>query len=68
VKKFRKTIIDFGIPNGQIVIAPYLNGRHSSVIMFDEINAADYVPCDELSVKDMAKQVAKELHVKFKEV
>nr|DAF07552.1 MAG TPA: hypothetical protein [Caudoviricetes sp.] len=66
VKQFRKTIIDYGIPNDQVVIAPYSNGRVSGVTMFNGIDVADYVSCNDQSVKLMAKQVAKDLHVKYK--
>ncbi len=68
VNHFRKTIIDYGIPYDQIVIAPYSNGINSSVTMFNGISVADYITCDEQSVKIMSKQVAKDLHVKYKEV
>lgn len=66
VKQFRKTIIDYGIPNDQVVIAPYSNGRVSGITMFNGINVADYVTCNDQSAKAMAKQVAKELHVKYR--
>lgn len=66
VDRFRKTIIEYGIPNDQVVIAPYSNGRVSGVTMFNGINVADYISCNDQSVKLMAKQVAKDLHVKYK--
>lgn len=66
VDRFRKTIIEYGIPNDQVVIAPYSNGRVSGVTMFNGINVADYISCKDQSVKLMAKQVAKDLHVKYK--
>ena len=66
VNRFRKTIIDYGIPNDQVVIAPYSNGKHAGVVMFNGISVADYMTCDDQSVKLMSKQVAKDLHVKYK--
>lgn len=66
VDRFRKTIIDYGIPNDQVVIAPYSNGRVSGVTLFNGIYVADYVSCHNQSAKLMAKQVAKELHVKYR--
>ena len=68
VNHFRKTIIDYGIPYDKIMIAPYSNGKSSSVTMFNEISVLDYITCDEQSVKLISKQVAKDLHVKYKEV
>lgn len=59
VDRFRKTIIDYDIPYDQVVIAPY----STSVTMFNGISVADYMTCDDQSVE----QVAKELHVKYKE-
>ena len=66
VNQFKKTIIDYNIPKYQVVIAPYSNGRVSEVTLFDGINAVDYVTCNDQSAKVMAKQVAKELHVKYR--
>lgn len=66
VDRFRKTIISYGIPNGKVTIAPYSNGRVSGVTMFNGINVADYISCNDQSAKLMAKQVAKELHVKYR--
>lgn len=66
VDRFRKTIIDYGIQNDQVVIAPYSNGRVSGVTMFNGINVADYITCEDQSAKLMAKQVAKDLHVKYR--
>lgn len=66
VKQFRKTIIDYGIPNDQVVIAPYSNGRVSGITMFNGINVADYVTCNDQSAKLVSQQVAKDLHVKYK--
>jgi len=66
VAQFKKTIISYGIPKDQILIAPYSNGRVSGVTLFDGINVADYVSCNDQSVKLMSKQVAKDLHVKYK--
>ena len=66
VAQFKKTIISYGIPKDQILIAPYSNGRHSGVTMFNGINVVDYITCDDQSVKLMSKQVAKDLHVKYK--
>nr|DAM08169.1 MAG TPA: hypothetical protein [Caudoviricetes sp.] len=66
VNRFRKTIIDYGIPNDQVVIAPYSNGNSSGITMFNGINVADYMTCDDQSSKLMSKQVAKDLHVKYK--
>lgn len=66
VDRFRKTIIEYGIPNDQVVIAPYSNGRVSGVTMFNGINVADYITCADQSAKLMAKQVAKDLHVKYR--
>lgn len=47
VNRFRKTIIDYGIPNDQVVIAPYSNGRHAGVTMFNGISVVDYMTCDD---------------------
>lgn len=66
VDRFRKTIIEYGIPNDQVVIAPYSNGISSGVVMFNDIDATDYITCNDQSAKLMAKQVAKDLHVKYK--
>lgn len=66
VDRFRNTIIDYRIPYNQIVIAPYSNGRHSGVTMFNGINVVDYITCDDQSAKLMSRQVAKDLHVKYK--
>lgn len=66
VNQFRKTIVDYGIPNDQVVIAPYSNGNSSGVTMFNGINVADYMTCNDQSAKLMSKQVAKELHVKYR--
>lgn len=66
VKQFRKTIIDYGIPNDQVVISPYSNGRVSGITMFNGINVADYVTCNDQSAKLVSQQVAKDLHVKYK--
>jgi len=66
VDRFRKTIIEYGIPNDQVVIAPYSNGRNAGVTMFNGISVVDYMTCDDQSVKLMAKQVAKDLHVKYR--
>lgn len=66
VDRFRKTIIEYGIPNDQVVIAPYSNGKHSGVTMFNGISVVDYITCDDHSAKLMSQQVAKDLHVKYK--
>ena len=66
VDRFRKTIIDYGIPNDQVIIAPYSNGRNAGVTMFSGINVVDYIACNDQSVKLMSKQVAKDLHVKYR--
>lgn len=66
VDRFRKTIIEYGIRNDQVTIAPYSNGNSSGVIMFNGINVADYMTCNDQSVKLMSKQVAKDLHVKYR--
>lgn len=66
VDRFRKTIIDYGIPNDQVVIVPYSNGRISGVTMFNGISVVDYITCDDQSAKLMSQQVAKDLHVKYK--
>jgi len=66
VDRFRKTIVSYGIPNDQVVIAPYSNGKHSGVTMFNGISVVDYMTCDDQSVKLTAQQVAKDLHVKYK--
>ena len=68
VNQFKKTIIDYNIPKDQVIIVPYSNGHVSEVTMFDGINVADYIICDEQLVKDISRKVARELHVKFKEV
>lgn len=66
VAQFKKTIIDYGISNDQVVIAPYSNGRVSGVTMFNNIYVADYVSCNDQSAKDISRQVAKDLHVRYK--
>lgn len=66
VDRFRKTIIEYGIPNDQVVIAPYSNGSHSGVTMFNGISVVDYITCDDQSVKFMSQQVANDLHVRYK--
>lgn len=66
VDRFRKTIIEYSIPNGQVTVAPYSNGSHSGVTMFNGINVVDYITCDDQSVKLMSKQVAKDLHVSYR--
>ena len=66
VDRFRKTIIDYNIPKDQVLITPYSNGRHSGVIMLNEISVVDYITCDDQSVKLMSQQVAKDLHVKYR--
>lgn len=66
VDQFRKTIVAYGIPNDQVIIAPYSNGRVSGVTMFNGISVADYISCNDQSAKLMAKQVAKDLHVKYR--
>ena len=66
VNQFKKTIIDYSIPKDRVVIATYSNGRVSGVTLFDGINVADYVSCNDQSVKLMAKQVAKDLHVSYR--
>lgn len=66
VDQFKNTIISYGIPKYQVVIAPYSNGRVSGVALFNGINVVDYVTCNDQSAKVMAKQVAKELHVKYR--
>lgn len=55
VDRFRKTIIDYGIPYDQIMISPYSNGKHSSVTLFNGISVADYMACDDQFVKLMSK-------------
>lgn len=66
VNQFRRTIIDYAIPYGKITIAPYSNGHASGVTMFNGINVVDYISCNNQSAKDISKQVANELHVKYK--
>ena len=66
VNQFKKTIISYGIPYDEIVIAPYTNGRVSGVTLFNGIEVADYVTCHDQSAKLTSKQVAKELHVKYR--
>lgn len=66
VAQFRNTIITYAIPYDEILIAPYSNGRVSGVTMFDGINVADYISCNDQSAKIMAKQVAKDLHVSYR--
>ena len=63
---FRKTIIDYAIPYDEIMVVPYTNGRVSGVTLFSGINVVDYIACDDQSVKLTSKQVAKELHVKYR--
>lgn len=64
VDRFRKTIVEYGIPNGQVTIAPYSNGNSSGITMFNGISVVDYMTCDDQSAKVTSQQVAKELHVK----
>jgi len=66
VNQFKKTIVDYAIPYDEIMVAPYTNGRVSGVTLFNGINVADYVTCNDQSAKVMAKQVAKDLHVKYR--
>lgn len=66
VNQFKKTIIDYKIPKDQVVIAPYSNGRHSGVTLFDGVNVADYISCHDQSAKLISQQVAKELHVRYR--
>lgn len=66
VNQFRNTIITYAIPYDEIIIAPYFNGRVSGVTLFNGIYAADYVSCNDQSAKLMAKQVARDLHVKYR--
>jgi len=66
VNQFKKTIVDYVIPYDEIMVAPYTNGHVSGVTLFNGINVADYVTCNDQSAKVMAKQVAKELHVKYR--
>lgn len=66
VNQFKKTIIEYNIPKDHVTVAPYSNGRHSGVTLFNGINVADYITCEDHPAKLMAKQVAKELHVKYK--
>lgn len=66
VDRFKNTIITYGIPKDQIIIAPYSNGKHSGVTMFSGIEVVDYMTCDDQSVKLMSKQVANDLHVKYR--
>lgn len=66
VDHFRKTIIDYGIPYDEIMVAPYSNGHVSGVTLFSGINVVDYIACNDQSVKLMSKQVAKDLHVKYR--
>lgn len=66
VNQFRNTIITYAIPYDEIIIAPYSNGRVSGVTMFNGINVVDYIACNDQSVKLMSKQVAKDLHVKYR--
>lgn len=62
VDHFRRTIIDYAIPYEDIVIAPHSN----EITMFNGISVVDYMKCDDRLVKPMSKQVAKDLHVKYK--
>lgn len=66
VNRFKKTIISYGIPYEKIIISPYSNGRHSGVILFNGINVVDYITCNDQSAKLTAQQVAKELHVMYR--
>lgn len=66
VNQFKKTIVDYAIHYDEIMVAPYTNGHVSGVTLFDGINVADYVTCDDQSAKIMSQQVAKELHVKYR--
>lgn len=66
VDRFRKTIVAYGIPNDQVTIAPYSNGDSSGVTMFNGINVVDYITCNDQSAKLMSKQVAKDLHVSYR--
>jgi len=66
VNQFKKTIVDYAIPYDEIVVVPYTNGHVSGVTLFNGINVADYVTCNDQSAKLMSKQVAKELHVKYR--
>ena len=66
VNRFRKTIIEYSIPNGQVTIAPYTNGNSSGITMFNGISVVDYMTCDDQSAKVMSKQVAKDLHVSYR--
>ena len=66
VDRFRKTIVEYSIRNDQVTIAPYSNGSHAGVVIFNGINVVDYIACDDQPVKLMAKQVAKDLHVKYR--
>lgn len=66
VDRFRKTIVAYGIPNDQVTIAPYSNGNSSGVTMFNGINVVDYITCNDQSAKLMSKQVAKDLHVSYR--
>lgn len=45
VDRFRKTIVSYGILNDQVTIAPYSNGKHSGITMFNGISVADYMTC-----------------------
>lgn len=66
VNQFKKTIIEYNIPKDQVTIAPYSNGRHSGVTLFNGINVADYISCNDQSAKLMSQQVANDLHVKYR--
>ena len=66
VNQFKKTIIDYAIPYDEIMFAPYTNGRVSGITLFSGINVVDYITCNDQSVKLMSKQVAKDLHVKYR--
>lgn len=66
VNQFKKTIVDYAIPYDEIMVAPYTNGRVSGITLFSGINVVDYITCNDQSVKLMSKQVAKDLHVKYK--
>lgn len=66
VAQFKKTIVDYAIPYDEIMVAPYTNGHVSGVTLFNGINVVDYITCNDQSVKLMSKQVAKDLHVKYR--
>ena len=66
VNQFKKTIVDYAITYDEIMVAPYTNGHVSGVTLFNGINVADYVTCNDQSAKEISRQVAKDLHVKYK--